>query len=297
MKALSRSPQATSKLTSLGAEVVAGDLLDASSLTPLVAGADVVFHVAGVNEICSTHPERMWQVNVEGTRDIMTACRAERVGRLVHTSSAVTIGEKKGTIGREDSEHRGFFLSEYERSKTEAERVALTEADGLDVVSVNPSSVQGPGRASGTGRIFLAAASGKLPVLFNTTFSLVDIDDCARGHLLVAEHGASGERYLVSGSELDMRSAVRLLADITGRRLSPLYLRPEALKALAATTEAIYRLAGRQAPLCREAARVLVHGHRYDGSRITRELGLSYTPVEDTIRRTVAWFQSENLLT
>lgn len=297
MKALSRSPQATSKLTSLGAEVVAGDLLDASSLTPLVAGADVVFHVAGVNEICSTHPERMWQVNVEGTRDIMTACRAERVGRLVHTSSAVTIGEKKGTIGREDSEHRGFFLSEYERSKTEAERVALTEADGLDVVCVNPSSVQGPGRASGTGRIFLAAASGKLPVLFNTTVSLVDIDDCARGHLLVAEHGASGERYLVSGSELDMRSAVRLLADITGRRLSPLYLRPEALKALAATTEAIYRLAGRQAPLCREAARVLVHGHRYDGSRITRELGLSYTPVEDTIRRTVAWFQSENLLT
>lgn len=282
---------------SWGAEPVVGDVLDPDSLATLISGADVVFHVAGVNEMCSTRPERMWRVNVDGTRAVIAACRSQGVGRLVHTSSAVTIGERKGDIGTEWSEHRGFFLSEYERSKTEAERVALTAADGLDVVSVNPSSVQGPGRATGTGKIFLAAANDRLPVVFDTTISLVDIDDCARGHLLAAERGISGERYLLSGAAIDMRTAMRLLSDGVGRRLAPWYLRPGAVKGLAAVLEAAYGLAGRQPPLCREAARVMLHGHRYDGSRAETELGLTYTPVEETIRRTVAWFRSENLLT
>lgn len=297
VRALSRSAASTALLTSWGAEPVVGDVLDPDSLATLFSGADVVFHVAGVNEMCSTHPERMWRVNVDGTRSVMTVCKSVGVERLVHTSSAVTIGEKGGDIGTEWSDHRGFFLSEYERSKTQAERVALSEADGLDVVSVNPSSVQGPGRATGTGRIFLAAANGKLPVVFDTTISLVDIDDCARGHLLAAEHGISGERYLLSGAAIDMRTAMRMLSESVGRRLAPWYLRPEAVKGLAAVVETAYGLTGGQPPLCREAARVMLHGHRYDGSRAERDLGLSYRPVEETIRRTVAWFRSQNLLT
>lgn len=297
VRALSRSARSTATFASIGVEPVGGDLGDQDSLNSLVAGADVVFHIAGVNEMCSTNREWMWRVNVGGTRAVMTACKAEGVPRLVHTSSAVTIGESKGVVGNEWCEHRGFFLSDYERSKVHAEQVALKEADGLDVVAVNPSSVQGPGRSTGTGRIFLAAAGGKLPLLFDTTVSLVDIDDCARGHLLAAEHGVSGERYLLSGAVIEMRAAMRLLAGITGRRLSPRYLRPGVVRGVAAFLEAAYGLSGRQPPLCREAARVMLHGHRYDGSRATRELGLRYTPVEETIRRSVAWFRSQNLLT
>lgn len=296
VKALARSGTSAAKLISLGAEPVAGDVLDVSSLSALVSGVDVVFHIAGVNEMCHPHPETMWQVNVEGTRAVMTACRAGGVGRLVHTSSAVTIGEAKGAIGTESSPHRGYFLSEYERSKSEAERVLLAEADGLDVVAVNPSSVQGPGRATGTGRLFLAAAAGRVPFLSEATISLVDIDDCAVGHLLAAEQGSSGERYLLSGSTLDMHTAMRLLSEVTGRRVSPLYLRPVAVMALAAAVERVFRMADRQPPLCREAARVILHGHAYDGSRATRDLGLRYTPVEETIRRTVDWFESEGML-
>lgn len=273
-----------------------GELLDTSSLRDLVSGCELVFHVAGVNEMCSLTPGRMWQINVEGTRSVMTACRAEGVGRLVHTSSAVTIGETQGTVANEESPHRGFFLSEYERSKTEAERILLAEADGLDVVSVNPSSVQGPGRSTGTGRILLAVARERLPLLVDTTFSLVDIDDCARGHMLAAERGENGERYLLSGAILDMRSALRLLADVTGRDLSARYLRPAALSALAGVVEGVSRGLGRRPPICREAARVLLHGHRYDGSRATRELGLEYTPIDETIKRTVEWFDEKGLL-
>ena len=167
--ALSRSPASAERIVGLGAAPVTGDVLDVDRLRTLVGGAEVVYHVAGINEMCSTNPERMWRVNVDGTRAVMTACHFEGVRRLIHTSSAVTIGEKQGEVANETSAHRGFFLSEYERSKHEAERVLLNEADGLDVVSVNPSSVQGPGRATGTGQILLAAANRRLPFLFDTT--------------------------------------------------------------------------------------------------------------------------------
>lgn len=294
--ALARSPIASDRIESLGASPVTGDVVDVESLRSLVAGAEVVYHVAGINEMCAPYPERMWRINVEGTRAVMTACRFEGVRRLVHTSSAVTIGEKQGELATESSPHRGFFLSEYERSKHEAERLLLNEADGLDVVSVNPSSVQGPGRSTGTGRILLAAANRRLPVLFDTTISLVDIDDCARGHILAAERGGTGERYLLSGAVVSMREAMRLLSRELGVRLNPWYVRHGVVGAAASAFELAGRLSGRQPPFCREAARVMLHGHSYDGSRAQRELGLSYTPIDETIRRTLDWFDNEGLL-
>lgn len=296
VRALARSPDSIEKLKGLGAEPIGGDVLDVAKLRSLVDGAEVVYHVAGVNEMCSRAPERMWRVNVDGTRAVMTACRFEGVGRLVHTSSAVTVGEKQGELATEESSHRGFFLSEYERSKHEAERALLNEADGLDVVSVNPSSVQGPGRATGTGRLFLAAARGRLPFVFDTTVSLVDIDDCARGHLLAADRGVNGRRYLLSGATLSMREAIRLLSEEAGKPISPLYLAPRAVRGAAAAAEWVARITRSTPTFCREAARVLLHGHRYDGSRAQRELELSYTPVRDTVRRTLDWFSDEGLL-
>lgn len=294
--ALARSMGAARLVRDLGATAHHGDVLDVAALRSLVEGADIVFHVAGVNEMCSAAPERMWRVNVEGTRAVMTACRSEGTRRIVHTSSAVTIGERQGEVATEESSHRGFFLSEYERSKHEAERALLNEADGLDVVSVNPSSVQGPGRSSGTGRLLLAAARGRLPVLFDTAISLVDIDDCARGHLLAAERGVSGRRYILSGVTLSMREAMRLLSDVTGRRLAPRYLAPRAVHGAGAVVEWLAGLSGRTPSFCREAARVMLHGHRYDGSRAVRELGLEYTPIAETLRRTLDWFEDEGLL-
>ena len=294
--ALYRSSASAEVIAGMGAVPVAGDVLDGDSLRALVDGSEVVYHVAGVNEMCSANPERMWRVNVDGTRGVMTACHFEGVRRLVHTSSAVTIGEKKGETANEDSAHRGFFLSEYERSKHEAERVLLNEADGLDVVAVNPSSVQGPGRATGTGRLLLAAANRRLPFLVDTTISIVDIDDCARGHILAAERGNTGERYLLSGTVLSMREAIRLLSAETGRDLSRRYVVPAVVRGAASALEGLARLTGREPPLCREAARVMLHGHRYDGTKAQRELGLSYTPISDTIRRTLDWFDNEGLL-
>lgn len=294
--ALARSGESSETLAGLGARVVAGDLFDDDALARLLKGRSRVFHVAGVNEMCSKDPQHMWRVNVEGSRRVVEAGVGAGVERLIHTSSAATVGEAAGEVGTESSRHRGDFLSEYERSKTVAERLVLERSDEIEVVSVNPSSVQGPGRSTGTGAVFLAIARGDLPLLVDATISLVDIDDCAAGHLLAAEKGTSGERYLLSGPVLSIRQAVSMLQRRTGQRRSPRYLRPGVVTAVAPVIDAIFSLTGRQPPLCTESARVLLHGHRYDGSRATRELGLEYTSLETTLDRTVEWFGRQGLL-
>jgi dihydroflavonol-4-reductase len=161
---------------------------------------------------------------------------------------------------------------------------------------VNPSSVQGPGRASGTGKLILDVMRGKLPFLVESTISIVDIDDCARGHLLAADRGSPGERYLLSGVSLTIHEALALLTRVSGLSLNPRFLPGSVVAALAGGIELGARALRRRPPVCREMARVLRHGHHFDGTRATRDLGLVYTPAEDTVRRAIDWFRAQGLL-
>ena len=294
--ALARTDRASEKLTRSGARPVLGDVLDVESLHRLVEGTDWVFHVAGVNEMCSKDPNRMDQVNIEGTRNVITACRRANVSRMVHTSSAVTLGEKAGEIGLESTQHRGYHRSRYERSKHLSERLVAEAAGSLDVVIVNPSSVQGPGRSTGTGKLILDAARGGLRFVADTTISIVDIDDCARGHLLAAERGTSGERYVLSGFTVTMTEALEMVARAAEHGRSPATVPFWLVSSGAAVVESAARWLGKQPPVCREMVRVLQAGAAYDGSRATRELGLRYTAAEETISRTITWFGAEGLL-
>ena len=284
-------------LEGLGARPVRGDVLDPRSLVEACRGCDTLFHVAGVNAMCLRDPRPMVRTNVEGSANAIRAAALGGVGRVVSTSSAAAIGEAAGTVGREDSPHRGWYLSAYERSKHLAERTTLRLAAelGVDVVCVNPSSVQGPGRTGGTARLLLDAVNGKLPALVDTTISLVDIDDCADGHLLAEADGTPGERYLLSGAALTAREAVELLRRVWGHPERVRWLPPSLARAGGSAAEVTGRLLRREMPVCREAVRTLLHGHRYDGSRATRDLGLTYTPLEVTMRRTLEWYAERGL--
>jgi len=296
--ALARSDAAVAAVQKRGARPVRGDALDPEALARGMDGCALAFHVAGVNALCVKDPQAMRRVNVDGAVLAVRAAKRAGVPRLVHTSSAATVGEAPGAIGNEDTTHRGWFLSTYEQTKTEGERDALAAAAeiGQDVVSVNPSSVQGPGRASGTGRILLAFLDGRLRVFVQTYVSMVDIGDCIEGHLLAAERGQPGERYLLNGMTLTISEALALAADVAGVERSP-RLVPRAVATVAAgAVEGAFRLARRSPPVCREMVRTLLHGHRYDASRAERELGLSYTPPRETVRRTVEWARAEGLL-
>lgn len=296
VRALARSVQSSKQFESLGAVPVPGDLLDFGSLRPLVAGCEIVFNIAGINQMCVRDASLMHRVNVDGVSAVVEACLGAGVRRLVHTSSAVTIGERQGEVGSEESGHRGFFLSEYERTKFIGEQRLFARAGDLEVVAVNPSSVQGPGRATGTGKLILDVVNGRLRYLVDSPISLVDIDDCARGHLLAANRGEPGGRYVLSGGTLGVREAVRIAAEASGRRLDPRFVPGSLVAALVAVGEPMARLAGRDLPFCREMVRVMRFGHRYDGSRASSDLGLEYRPVAATIARTISWFAAEGLL-
>ena len=164
-------------------------------------------------------------------------------------------------------------------------------------MAVNPSLVQGPGRAGGTGRIMIAYLNGKLKVFVHTRLSIVDIDDTVEGHILAAEKGRPGERYVINGATLLAEEALehrqpdrrrRAQPSASSRRPPPAWSPPASRRG--------FRARGKKPPLCREMMRTMLHGHRYDGSRATRELGLQYTPVEDTFRRTIDWARAEGHL-
>jgi len=295
---LARSDTAAAILERRGVTPVRGDVLDPGSLAAGMAGCDLVFHVAGVNSHCPEDPDHLLRVNVEGPQNVVRAAAATGIGRAVLTSSAASLGEAAGTVGTEDCEHRGSYLSVYDRSKHEGERAAFAagRSTGVEVVAVNPSSVQGPGRKDGNGTIIIAFLNGRLRAFVRTHVSIVDIVDCVEGHLLAAERGRDGARYVLNGATIGSEEALEIVSGLSG-----IYARVQMIPApvasgAAALVEAAFRLGGRTSPICRARIRTLLHGHRYDASLSERELGLVYAPVAETFRRTVEWAVEEGLV-
>jgi len=298
VRALARSAEAAASAGAVGARPVRGDLFDVTALLEGMRGCETVFHVAGVNAMCVRDPGAMLHTNVEGSDVVVRAAAAVGARRLVLTSSAVTIGEPAGVVGREDTPHRGTFLSHYERTKFLAEQrlLALAEELGIEVVCVNPSSVQGPGRTGGSARILIRLVDARLPFIVSTHLSIVDVDDCTQAHILAESRGAPGQRYVVSGASLTTRRAVELVRAVAGRPRLAIRLPRSVATAAGTLASGIAAVTGRSIPFCPELARTLLHGHRYDGSLATRELGLKYSPVEDTIERTLRWYADRGLI-
>ena len=296
--ALARSHAAERVLAARAQRVVRGDVLDEDALADGMAGCELLYHVAGINTLCPDDPAALLHVNVRGAETAVRAAARAGVRRVVLTSSAASLGEAHGTIGREDTPHRGTYLSVYERSKHEGELAAFAAARraGVELVSVNPSSVQGPGRAGGTGRIMIAYLNGRLRAFVDTQISLVDIADCVEAHVLAAERGEAGERYVVSGATISSREALEIVSGLSGVRRDVKLLPAPFARAAGALVEGAFRARGKTPPVCREMVRTLLHGHRYDGSRAARELGLEYTPVAYTFRRTIDWALAQGLV-
>ncbi len=298
VRATVRTQQGGYEVTRHGATPVEADLSDVDSLAQAMRGMEVVFHAAGINAYCLPNTREMFTTNVHGSVHVIDAAAKAGVSRVVYTSSAVTIGEATGEVGTESTIHRGWYLSDYERSKVEAERAVMeTSAQaGVKVVSINPSSVQGPGRTKGTARFLLWFLEGRLRYFPDTTMSLVDVDDCARAHVAAAAQGEPGSRYIVSGATLTTTQLVQELARVGGITAKHKSL-PRPLATLAgAAAGAAYGVMRRQAPLCPELVRTLLHGHAFDGSLAERELGVRYTPLSATLERIVAWYRERGYL-
>jgi len=263
-----------------------------------MGGCELVYHVAGVNSHCPEDPRRLWQVNVAGAREVVLAAAGAGIGRVVMTSSAAVIGEAPGTVGTEDSPHRGWFLSLYERSKLVGEQAATRAAAERDVelVTVHPTSVHGPPRVRGNGAILIAYANRRLRAFVDTHISIVDVRDVVDAHLSAAERGRPGRRYLLSAPAITSSEALEMLVAASGVRY-PVWFMPRGLaRGVATVVDLGLRARRRRSPVCRARVETLLHGHRYDGTRAARELGVSYTPPAEIFRRTIAWATDQGLI-
>ncbi len=292
--ALVRSEADADRLAARGAVPVLGDVTDPSGLSDAMWGLSTVFHVAGVNEGCPRDIGLMDRVNIDGAKNLVEAAAHAGVGRVVLTSSVAAIGEGEGMIGTENTRHAGSYISAYARSKHLGELAAVEAAQrtGVDLVIVNPASVQGPGRSTGSAEVIIRAMKSRRPWLIDVTVSIVDIDDCTNGHLLAAERGRAGERYILSGATLKVSDAVEIINHVTGTEVRPRWLSPTLVESFGMPLSRLIP----SSKVCPDLVRSLLHGHRYDNSKSRSELGLSYASPEDTFRRTIDWFTSEGLV-
>ena len=284
-------------LEDLNADLVTGDLRDPASLEKGAAGCDVVFHVAADYRLWVRDPDEMYRANVEGTRAILAAARKNNVRRVVYTSSVATMGfTSNGQPADENSPvSLKNMIGPYKRSKFMAEQVAIEAAHaGQDVVIVNPTTPVGERdiKPTPTGRIVIDFLKKKFPAYVDTGLNLVDVQECARGHIAALEKGRSGERYILGGENLTLKQILDKLAAITGLP-SPKIKVPYVLALATGVVDEIVtgRIRGREPRATIDAVRMGRKKMFASSAKAERELGWRVLPVDDALRRAVTWFR------
>jgi dihydroflavonol-4-reductase len=283
-------------------EVAEGDLLDAASLRRATAGVRIVYHVAADYRLWVPAPEPLYRTNVEGTRQVLAAAAEAGVERVVHTSTVGALGiAKDGGPGNETTPvSLADMVGHYKRSKFLAERVAEEWAGrGLPVVIVNPSAPVGAWdvKPTPTGRMIVDFLGGKMFATLDTGLNLVHVRDVARGHILAAQRGRVGEKYILGNRNLSLIEIFRLLGRVTGVR-PPRVRVPYPLAWLgAAAMQGWARVVGGEPRVPLTAVRMARKRMYFDASKAVRELGMPQTSVETALREAVEWFVARGYAT
>ena len=224
VRVLARENADLSALAGLPVEIVQGDLRFFDSVERAVNGCNEVYHVAADYRLWLTDPAPMYATNVDGTEHVIRAATGAGVSRIVYTSTVGALGIPQGGVGREDTPSSlAAMPGHYKRSKFMAEQAALKAARaGAPVVIVNPSTPIGAldFKPTPTGRIIVDFLNRRMPAYVETGLNIVDVEDVARGHLLAAERGRIGEKYILGGENLTLKEFLGRLAAISRDRKS-----------------------------------------------------------------------------
>jgi dihydroflavonol-4-reductase len=296
VRCLVRSSSRLSNLEELPVEIMAGDVTDPASLSRAMAGARTVFHCAADYRLSARDPREIYAANVEGTRNVLAAASEIGAQKVVYTSSVGALGlTRDGTPGNEETpvEPRSL-IGHYKKSKHQAERVAEQwAAKGLPVVIVNPSTPVGEMdiKPTPTGQMIVDFVNRRMPAYVETGLNLVDVRDVAEGHVLAAEKGRIGEKYILGNRDMTLKEIFDALSRLTGVP-SPAVRLPHWVPIAAAAMDTLAsRLTGRQPRVPLEGVRMSRHTMFFDTGKAVRELGLPQTPVEEALGRAVAWFR------
>ncbi len=290
----------TSEIRELEVERVTGDLRDRDSLERAVAGCQLVFHVAADYRLWSRNPQELYASNVEGTRHVMNAAEKAGVERVVYTSTVGCIGMPPGHEGDEETPVSiDDMTGHYKRSKWLAEQVALEKARaGLPVVIVNPTAPVGDHdwKPTPTGKIIVDFLRNKLPAFVDTGLNLVDVRDTALGHLLAAEHGQTGERYILGCENITLKEILRRLGILAGKPAPRMQVPYAVAYAAGLASTGWANLTGKppMAPL--EAVRMARKKVFVSTTKARRELSFQPRPVDEALQRAIRWFRANHYL-
>lgn len=298
VRVLIRRESDTRNIDGLEVERVYGDLRDPDSLIAAVRGCSMVYHVAAHYSLWSLEKEAILQSNIEGTKNILSAALRENVQKVVYTSSVATIGiPADGRWGNEETPvHPTDLIGDYKRSKYLAELEAQKFVQqGLPLVIVNPSAPVGPWdrKPTPTGQVIVNFLRGKTPAYLDTGLNLIDVEDVAEGHLLAAERGKIGERYILGNANCTLQEIFQMLEEVSGVK-APCWKIPYGVALLAGycsewvANHITYR------PPAIPLAGVKMAKKRmfFDPEKAITTLGLPQTPVKEALHKAVEWFRA-----
>ncbi len=295
-------PSSTNRaISDLSLEYVTGDLRNPASLDRAMQGVRRVFHVAADYRLWARHSGEIYESNVTGTRNLLQAAKRAGVQQLIYTSTVATIAVDRPELPNEATDAAlEEMVGHYKRSKWQAEREVLQAAqEGLPVIVAMPTTPVGPGdwKPTPTGKIIVDFLNGRMPGYVETGLNFVGVEDCAAGHLLVAEKGKVGERYLLGAENLTLKQVLDTLAQITGLP-APKHKIPHGLALCAAYANTIFaRLTFREPSIPVEGVKIAQHMMFVDCARTQRELGFRPGPVAAALERAVRWYEANGYVT
>ncbi len=283
-------------LEGLDVEIFPGNILDLERMVEACRGVDVVFHLASLVAITPDMLDLMRRVNVEGTRNVLEAVRRTGVRRLVYTSSIHAL--QRPPEGVLIDERLAFDpenpAGPYDQTKAEASLLVLDSVQkGLDAVIVCPTGVIGPYdfKRSELGEMILAWMKKAPSFTVEGKFDFVDVRDIARGHILAAERGKSGEVYLLSGEQIEVSQMRNLVQKAAGVKTAEFKLPAAIAVLIAPLAEVYYRLSHQKPIFTRYSVETLRSNSLISSHKASEELGYQHRPIVETIEDTVAWWK------
>ena len=287
-----------SQIRELDVERVSGDLRDPRSLQKAAERCEILFHVAADYRLWSRNPQDLYDSNVSGTRNVLDAAERAGVGRIVYTSTVGCIGMPGNQEGDENTPVSIHDMAgHYKRSKWLAEQVALEKArNGLPIVIVNPTAPVGDHdwKPTPTGKVIVDFINNRLPAFVDTGLNLIDVRDTAAGHLLAAERGRPGERYILGCENVTLKDILARLATIAGKPAPKMQVPYALAYATGLVTTAWANVTGKPplAPL--EGVKMARKKMFVTAGKAARELGFITGNVDCALERAVDWFRSNN---
>ncbi len=284
-------------LEGLDVKVAYGDLLDENSLVKAMDSCQRVYHAAAEYSLWVREPARIYEVNVQGTKNVLNCALRAGVERVVYTSTVGALGNPgDGTPGTEATPvSLSDMAGDYKKSKYLAERAAEEfAANGLSVVIVNPSTPVGPRdiKPTPTGKMILDFLKGKMFAYVDTGLNLIDVEDAARGHILAMERGVPGQKYILGNRDLRLGEIFGILSDITGIPAPRVKLPYWSVLPIAYVSTKLADYVTKKPPLAPlDAVKMAKKLMFFDPSKAVRELGLPQSPIEDALEKAVLWFR------